>query len=245
VYLLINEFSAIGQASAVYNAPALVRAAFDVIRAFEPIRGSDPILTHSSLFGRQLSSNYTLHEWAREKSVNDRDIRLFFVRVVTQGPFIDKILEYHECYFNKRDVSFSSIAGAAFFEGVLVSFQDAPEFTPEIIQVIFSIGGKSFRNIEICNLTHSNQVSRIRRNYVPSPKHDRVSGWATKMDIDDQVAQQVLDNGIQHGQQIYGYYGKKFYVFQPDNTGGYHGYPISRIDVPTRVLREMQDKGHI
>ncbi|MFN8455533.1 MAG: hypothetical protein U0401_12845 [Anaerolineae bacterium] len=244
--MLINEFSAVGQAPTVHNVPTLVRTAFDVINDLEPIRGSDPILTHSSLFRQQLSPNYTLHKWASEKSANDRDLRVFFVRVVTQRPFIDKILdnclEYHECYFNKQDVSSSSIAGAAFFKGILVSFQDAPAFTSESIQVIFSKDGKVSHNIEIRNLTHSNQVHRIRRNYVPSPKHDPVTGWATKMDLEDQVAQQVLDNGIQNGKQVYGYHSGKFYVFQPDNTIGYHGYPISRIDVPTRVLREMQGR---
>ncbi len=247
MHLLINEFSVIGQAPTVYQAPDLVRAVFDVINALAPTRHTDPILAHSTLFNCPLSPNYTLHEWARTKSANDRDIRLFFVKIVTQGPFIDKILEkkQHECYFNGRNVSFSSIAGAVFFEGVLVSFQDAPEFIPENIQVVFSTDEKSSRNIKIRNLTHSDQVSRVRHNYVPSPKHDPVTGWATKMDLDAQIAQQVLDSGIQQGKQIYGYYGEKFYVFQPDNANGYHGYPISRIDVPTIVLRELQNKGYI
>ncbi len=212
MYLLINEFSAIGQADTTYQASVLVRAAFDVIRAVEPIRGNDPILTHSSLFKRQLSSNYTIHEWAIE--TKDRDMRTFFLKTVTKGPFIDKILddelEYHECYFNKRDVSSSSIAGAAFFEGALVSFQNTPEFTPENIQVVFGTNGNSPHNIEIPNLTRSDQVNRIRRNYSPSLKHDRVRGWGTKMDLDDRVAQKVLDNGIQHDKQVYGCYDGNF-----------------------------------
>jgi hypothetical protein len=63
------------------------------------------------------------------------------------------------------------------------------------------------------------------------------------MDLDAETAQQVLDNGIQHGRQVYGHYRGKFYTFQPDNAGGYHGYPVSRIDVPARAYREMRDRG--
>ena len=58
------------------------------------------------------------------------------------------------------------------------------------------------------------------------------------MDLEDEVAQIVLDRGIQIGKQVYAYHEGKFYVFQPDNTGGYHGYPIDRNEVPAKALRE-------
>ncbi len=221
-----------------------MRTIMDVIRELEPIRGADPILTHSSFFSRQLSSNYTVHEWARAKSAPDRDIRLVFIKLATQGPFIDKILNeelgYIECFFNQQDVSISSIAGAAHFSGVLASLKDAPEFLAERIQVKFSLDGETYQDIEITNLTDAGQARKLRRRYVASPKHT-IGGWGTLMDLADEVAQLVLNKGILSGKQIYGYHNGKFYQFQPDNAGGYHGYPVSSNDIPADVLRQLRE----
>lgn len=38
----------------------------------------------------------------------------------------------------------------------------------------------------------------------------------------------------------------KLYEFQPDNAGGYHGYPQSSTqEAPTKVLRELLERGDI
>jgi hypothetical protein len=243
--IMINELSFIGQANTIHDVPILMRTMMNIIRELSAVRGDDPIYTHSSFFSRELSSNYTVDEWARTTFPNDddRDIRQFFIVVTRNGPFIDKVLdktlEYHECYFNKQDVSTSSMAGAAYFEGTLVSLKDAPEFENERLQVRFSTDSKHYQDIEIFNLTEERQLwNVIRRRYVPSPKH-APGGWGTPMGLGDEVAQMVLDNGISHGRQIYGFHDGRFYIFQYDNAGGYHGYPISRIDVPANVLRQM------
>ncbi|MFM7447146.1 MAG: hypothetical protein ACKO24_00940 [Leptolyngbyaceae cyanobacterium] len=47
------------------------------------------------------------------------------------------------------------------------------------------------------------------------------------MDLSDDIAQVVLDSGIAYGRQVYGYYKGKFYEFQPDGAGSFHGYPIA------------------
>jgi len=82
------------------------------------------------------------------------------------------------------------------------------------------------------------------RNYAPSPKH-KAGGWGTLMDLDDMTAQEVLNNGMEHGKQVYGYHGGKVYEFQPDNVGGYHGYPIPGTEAPSQYLRELKNNGTI
>jgi filamentous hemagglutinin len=85
------------------------------------------------------------------------------------------------------------------------------------------------------------------RRYVPTPKHDLLHGWGTRMDLDHSTAQKVLDRGVvgPNGKQIYGYRDGRLYKFQPDNAGGFHGYPVSSSDVPLATLREMRDAGTI
>jgi filamentous hemagglutinin len=80
--------------------------------------------------------------------------------------------------------------------------------------------------------------------YVPSPKH-AAGGWGTPMDLSDSKAQEVLNNSIQGGKQLYGISDGKLYEFQPDNVGGWHGYPIPGTEAPPRVLREFLARGDI
>jgi hypothetical protein len=93
--------------------------------------------------------------------------------------------------------------------------------------------------VEICNLTDVAKAKKLRPCYIPSPKH-APGGWGTLMDLSNEVAQAVLDKGIVGGRQIYGYYDGKFYEFQSDNAGGFHGYPIPPNEVPPKVLKELQ-----
>jgi hypothetical protein len=223
----------------------------DVIRTLEPIRRDDPISTHSSLHSREIAKNIQVFDWARPDTTIDRverDTRRLFIILATKGPFIDKLLDqsldYHECYFQETNVTSSSLAGAAYFSGVLVNLQNAADFAHEHIQVRFSEDGTVYQDIEIPSLTQALQVDGLRRNYVPSPKH-APGGWGTLMDLDNNTAQNVLDNGILDGKQVYNLYGGKYYTFQSDNVGGYHGYPVSRNEVPARIIRLIETVNNI
>ena len=65
------------------------------------------------------------------------------------------------------------------------------------------------------------------------------------MDLDNDTAQQVLDRSVPAGKQRYGYYEGRLYEFQPDNAGGWHGYPIPGNEAPISVLRWLRDSGTI
>ena len=105
------------------------------------------------------------------------------------------------------------------------------------------------------DVTIVSEESNVRRKYVPNPKHtprsskalqtSKKPGQPTLMDLDDETAQKVLDEGIQHERNIYGYHDGRFYKFHYDNVGGYHGYPIKGKMVPNNVLNQMRDEGRI
>ncbi|WP_421594819.1 VENN motif pre-toxin domain-containing protein [Rahnella sp. PD4] len=83
-----------------------------------------------------------------------------------------------------------------------------------------------------------------KSKYVPSPKH-AAGGWGIPMDLSDSKAQEVLNNSIQGGKQKYGVSDGKIYEFQPDNVGGWHGYPVPGTEAPPKVLREFLARGDI
>lgn len=248
MHFLINELSFIAQASTKYEADELMAILVNIIAELEPIQGDDPIQVHSSLANRKISIDCSVKQWVYEKlkSPTERQIGSLFVRLMSQGPFIDRtlseLLDYHECQFNNQKVSESSLAGAAYLKGALISLKNCPEFVADRFQVKFSIDGNIYEDIEIHNLTEVSQSNKLRPRYVPSPKH-APGGWGTLMAMNDEIAQAILDKGIVSGRQIYGYFEGKFYEFQSDNAGGFHGYPVSQNEVPSKVIKQMQDRG--
>lgn len=249
MHFLINELSFIAQASTKYDADGLMAMVVNIVSELEPLQGDHPIQVHRSFASRQLSTDLSVKQWVYQKlkSPKDKQLGSLFVRLMSQGPFIDRTLneslDYHECKFNNQDVSESSLAGSAYLKGTLISLKNAPEFVDDCLQVKFSTDGLLYEDVEIHNLTDVSQSKNLRPRYIPSPKH-AVGGWGTLMDLSDEVAQAVLDKGVVSGRQIYGFYDEKYYEFQSDNVGGFHGYPVPLQEVPPKVidnLKQMQD----
>jgi RHS repeat-associated protein len=78
--------------------------------------------------------------------------------------------------------------------------------------------------------------------YSPTPKHEP-GGWGTIMDLDPETAASVLQTSIPGGKARYSYHEGKLYEFQPDNRGGFHGYPVHGNEVPPSVLKAMKNAG--
>jgi hypothetical protein len=154
MHVMVNELSFIAQASTYQAANILMRSLIETIVGLQTIQGSGPICTHRDFHTCKLLPEYTVHTWAATSS--DQHARSLFLRLITKGPYIDRLLDeaidYHECYLDQRNVISSSIAGAAFFKGALVSLKDAPEFQARLILVRFSTDGQRFQDIEVNNL---------------------------------------------------------------------------------------------
>ena len=242
----INELSFISQAKDIHDANLLMRDMLEVIRTLKRFRAIDQLCSHSELYQRKLSSRHTVLEWVRAST--DREMRYSFIEVITKGPYIDGLLDkslpFHSCMYKQQDATSSSLAGTAHFKGTLISLKRSSDFESDYIVVQFSEDGETYREVEFRNFTDSVQVFKdLHRKYVPNPKH-AIGGWGSLMDLSDDVAQQVLNDGIQDpsGKQIYSYHQGKFYEFQPDNAGGYHGYLIQDESVPTKVLKLMRER---
>lgn len=244
---LINERSFIGQAQHNDDADKLMIVLFDIIKELEPL-SSKQILTHTTFFSCYITAQIKVKDWLYQKSKSpngdeQETSRVLLIKLMNKGPFIDDILdeelEFHECYFKNHDVCGSSLAGAVHLQGNLISLQNAPDFVSQFIKLRYSQDGVDYKEIEITNLTYVSHAKNLRPCYVPSPKH-ALGGWGTLMDLNDEVAQAVLDKGIVSGRQIYGYYNGKFYEFQYDNFAGFHGYPVEENEVPYKVIESLK-----
>jgi len=191
MHIMINELSFTGQIQNRDDIPELIGSIVNILRGLAPIRHDDPVCGHSDLYSRELSSGYTVDEWLRSifsKGGKFRDKMREFLITTKKGPFtdvmLDKALEYHEALFDDKDISSSSVAGAAYFKGTLVSLKNSAGFEQDPICVSFSAEGKPYEDMEVQNLTDVSQIHQVRPEYVPSPKHARGDGehlWTLMM----------------------------------------------------------------
>jgi hypothetical protein len=167
MYFLINELSFIAQASNNYKADELMKNILDIIQEISVIQNGDPIQTHSSFASQKLSSELTISQWIfqniNSKNSNQQKIAMILLRLLRKGPFIDvqDLLNNCQCHHQQKDVSSSSLAGAAKLEGILISLQNNPDFIHENIEVEFqeSINSPQ-KNITITNLTTIKQTKK-------------------------------------------------------------------------------------
>jgi hypothetical protein len=129
------------------------------------------------------------------------------------------------------------IACAAHYMGNLVSLQRSGPPSQKKLAVLFCRQGHSVKEID--NLVDARDLPAFRWKYVPSPKHAR-GGFGTFMDLDDETAQDVLERGIEVGRRVFGFHQEKYYIFNPDNFLGYHGYPIEIREVPPVAIAQLR-----
>lgn len=248
---LINEISFIGQATNDYCADELMEVLLAILKELESIQGNKQILTHSSFFNCYISITLTVKDWfiKKSQSLSEEDkekSRILLIKLMNKRPFIDTILDeeldYHECHFNHQDVSGSSLAGSVYLKGILISLQKAPDFICEYIHLKYSEDGKLYQEVDILNLTNLIHAKKLRPRYIASHKHTPEGKGiyrgrrGSPMDLSDEEAQSVLDQAIPNGRQYYGYYQSKFYEFQADNVGGFHGYLVEETKVPYKII---------
>lgn len=157
MHFLINELSFLGQAKDgdIADADQLMNEIVNIIKEIENIKRSDPIQTHSSLSSRQLSPNLTLYQWLQTKfnssHSKDRQLASFLIQIITKGPFVDVqgLLKTCQCFYNKKDVSDSSISGAAYLKGILISLQNSEEFSDKYINVYDQEGYPTYHGYSV------------------------------------------------------------------------------------------------
>ena len=281
MHFLINELSFIGQAINKYEADELMNHLLEIIYEIRDIRNDDPILTHSSFTYQKLCLNLTVREWffiqnkAKVQTEEEEKVQTklkFLLQVLSKGPYIDIDKDYKyliddcQCCYQQKDVSSSSLTGAAKLPGILISLQNNPDFAQENIEVEFQDGTNSKETRIINNLTEIKQARKICPRYkVSSDKHDLVKHWkkgkkgeeVTPMDLKDEEAQKVLNSSVcssnKNSKKRYGYHKEtdQFYVFHSDDAFDeqgyptYHGFPIPEDQVkdppvPKEVLNRRK-----
>lgn len=234
--IAINERSFVGQAENQYAIGSILLQLMEVIDGLITAGRFGDVVVHSCLYGRKLSTEVDFHSWIHMKGASERDLRLFYITLVKNGPFIDHIMASMgiacSCRCGSEEAAFSGAAGMAHLGHVLASLTGAGVMSAVTVEVRGCSGLGTDKTIE--NFSTVAQVSRVDRIYAPTEKHED-HGWGTPMDLSINDAQQALRSGVIANGSVYAKVAGKYYIFRSDNAGGFHGYPIEVFKVPNKA----------
>jgi hypothetical protein len=254
MYFLINELSISGQFIDKHEASICMDVIKSILQELKPLQNLK-LITHQSLSEREFFPGYKVSDWLKDyysSQDKDRDFLVLIIGLLKEtciSKRLDEELEnglyYWECYFNEENYFDSSLAGAAYFEGRLVSVQKSEFFNSSPVTVRFNKNNNEPKIIDILNIFEASHAHRLRPKFCYHSKHDSLGHWdgATPMDLNNDEAQEALDQSLLHEghTQRYTFFNGKYYIFQDDNAGGYHGYPIDENKVPNSVLKHLEN----
>ena len=235
--ICVNELSFLEQAKNAYEATDLMHEFAHLIGNAQLIL-NDRTSAHSEFYNRPIAPDFTVFDWLIAKTT-DQVSKVLLLALTKKGPFVDDLIRstgHCACHACDQSVAFGGLAGAAHFGGVAVSLVGAGPMSDNPILVQLCV--EQCKEKSIPNLTEDSDLSVFERKYRPSQKH-KPHGAGTTMDLDDETAQRILNIGITYRRRIYSMNEGTYYVFNSDNAGGFHGYPVDENDVPYEVRNTL------
>ena len=168
MYVFLNELSFSGQALSPEDSWRLMLEVQKVLNKLKPLIGIDTIGTSQKLWEYSISPGYTVRDYVYDKKI-DQVKRLLFQKLVTNGPYVEKLLDqsvsYHECFFEKQDVTGSSLAAACCFDGVLASLMGFKRFSHGTLSALYRENDDEFSQFEIPNQFDSQYTEDFVKNF--------------------------------------------------------------------------------
>ena len=251
MYFLINELSFANQFSDTYDVDQGMDTLKNILQELKFLRDLK-LITHQGLGDRELYSEFTVRDWLRSyssKRDKDRDFLILFSSFLKNKCISETLdeefkngLYYWECYFNEVNHFSSSLAGAAYLEGNLVSIQKSGTFDTPLLTVHFKRNEEAKERICIHNLYEVDHARKLRPQFIYHPKHDLLGHWhnATPMNLNSDEAQEALEQSVPYvgHTQRFSLYKDTFYEFKSDNSGG---YPVDESKVPSDIRKLLAD----
>ncbi len=175
MYVLINELSFQAQGRDRNHAHQLMDELVSVIKSLKILQKEDPVCTSERLWEKKIASEYDVFQWLNKISKNQNQLRWFWT-VIRKGPHIETLLDdYHECQFQDEDVSYSSLAGAFFFDGILTSLQNSDRYDSERICLRCQGEGEPEKS-KIINVFNAEQAADVIEELTKGIYQD-ISSW--------------------------------------------------------------------
>lgn len=250
--VFINERSFVGQGKTPHDAACLMNELVSTIKRLNTHLGQSAVFYKAAQFMQlPLTKDLSMQGWIERGEAKNCDARNFLLRYLNRQPYFDCAhasdrlgIYILRCKDGERiDVSQSAISHAASQAGSLVSLKDAGVFSRDPVCVWFEDEAKPCK---ISNFTSEDQVAGLRLKYEANDKkhHPQSGGNRSVMDLKNEIAEEILQSSIPAAgkKQRYSFYCGKYYEFQPDNQGAFHGYRIEPDRIHVEIPLDVRDK---
>lgn len=240
--IAINDLSFKGQFESFEEMANCINTIAKISEYSKKFNDNKPLRRTKNLSKRCISGDKTIESFFGELlQSNDpkaKDLILKSLTNIVQGPFI-KQDELDDDIKNVKSICGEIVEHTALHaylsrkENSVNALISAPKSDYDC-GIIFTVSVDEQKKITVLNFISDTCCSSLVRYYQPNKKHiiprDKVvdGNVHSRMDLDDDSAQQCLNNGIQMigSKYVYAFSQQKWYEFPPHTPGCYHGYPI-------------------
>lgn len=223
----INDLAINCQSKTPYDALENIRTLIEIIKKLKSLGLLTKLSTNKKIRGIKLAPNYYL-----EKLLNSNDLtkdeKLYLKTVLVNANIItveDKIK------FIINGVPSSLLGYTYTHNAFTISLNTDSIFSSPLLSgqldVVSSISTVSLNNISKPEHIQLHKDYLGIRIYESNPKHKVNYGWGSPMDLDDLIAQKVLDTAIaspNNKNHLINYYNNKYYSFRRHHNNCFHGY---------------------
>ncbi|EOS77942.1 MAG: hypothetical protein OSJ60_14015 [Lachnospiraceae bacterium] len=224
---VINDLAIHCQSETTYEAIAHIRKLIVLIKELKKSKILNTIYFDKKFAGIQLAPNYYIEQMLNDSRLT-KDERLFIKTILVK---VSKVSPNPKQVFEIENKSSSLLAYSYLNNLFVISIAANPLFGNTFLRGSLNNGLQVF---DVCLFNLSDvediEVHKHRldiRIYENNPKHKLNYGWGSPMDLNDDIAQKILDkaipvpNNINH---LISHYNNNYYSFRKHHENCFHGY---------------------
>lgn len=224
---LINDLSLQVKSKNTYEAIANIKLLINLLKSLKQKNLFNKLTSDTKICGIELAPNYYLEQLLNDTNLS-RDERLFLKTFIinTNIIAIENNILFESSFGSSHILGYSYINNS-----FVVSLETLPKFKKSIITGTFR-NKSTLCSADLFNLSNESHIKDHESNlgiriYENNPKHKVNYGWGSLMDLDDKIAQEVLNTAVpvpnNSGHLINQYHGK-YYSFRRHHNNCFHGY---------------------
>ena len=186
--IFLNELSFISQAADYQDCYKLMQKVRKILINLKPL--SRTIYISENLASCEIIHGYNVKSYTSDSRINQIERQLFHILLTNNdAPYVENLLDsklpYHECYLKKtmREVTSTSVAGAACFDGLLVSLQRTNDFQDDCIPVSYREDEREKVEKEILNLFDLQKTSIFVKEIIEKEISTFNDMWNKRKDL--------------------------------------------------------------
>lgn len=224
---VINDLSMYCQSKTDYDAIVQIRNIILLIKELKKSRVLNTIYSDKKFTGIQLAPNYYVEQMLNDSRLT-KDERIYIKSFLVN---FSKVTPNSTYTFEIGGYKSFLLAHSYFNNFFVISMKTNPLFSRPYLEGLLNNTLQIFE-ARLPNLVSLDDVEIHKsklgiRIYENNPKHKVNYGWGSPMDLEDDMAQKILDTAIpvpNNLNHLINFYNNKYYSFRRHHENYFHGY---------------------